>query len=254
MVCSLAPLDRCWTGAPLKYENKFFEIVKKITQVRAEELVRSAKKRINKVNIVLDVGCGIRPQKLTRTFIHFCLDAHKQYLDVLKTNVVNRDLIKGTLKYFFLNKTIDYVIEKFPHKQVDTVFLLDVIEHLDKSKGIELLKSFEKIARHQIVVFTPLGFVNQEHPDGRDAWGLDGGKWQEHKSGWTPDDFDESWEFIVCDDFHTSSNMGDKHAAPVGAFFAIKTLDKQPKLVSKSGYGAKVIFWFKSYFFYRSLN
>ncbi len=228
--------------------------MKKIKWVSAEELFSEAAKKINQVNLILDVGCGIRPQVLTSTFVHICIDAHKQYLDVLRRRVKNEMKIKGTLKYLFLQKTIEDIISDFPGKIVDSIFLLDVIEHLDKSTGIKLIDAFNKIARHQIVIFTPLGFVSQEHPDGKDAWGLDGGKWQEHKSGWTPDDFDDSWEFIVCKDFHSTSNMGQIHEVPVGAFFAIKAVGPQPSLIAKRTLMSKMLFWIKSFATYQVLK
>ena len=48
------------------------------------ELVSKAKQKISNVNSLLDIGCGIQPQTLTNTFFHICVDAHKQYLDILK--------------------------------------------------------------------------------------------------------------------------------------------------------------------------
>lgn len=229
-------------------------MMNRIKWVENYDLVPEAKKKINNVNIVLDIGCGIRPQTLANTFIHICVDAHKQYLDILKKRIRESKGVKGTLKFLFYNKTVDNVILDFPKKSVDTVFLLDVIEHLDKLKGLELIRSFDQIARHQIIIFTPLGFVSQEHPDGKDAWGLDGGKWQEHKSGWFPEDFDDTWEFIVCRDFHSTDNLGAKHETPVGAFFAIKTICTPPELIYEKNIFKKYFFWLKNIGEYKSFN
>jgi hypothetical protein len=228
--------------------------MKKIQWVEANELVSEAKKKINPINLILDVGCGIRPQTLTHTFVHICVDAHQQYLKIIKKEFLKRNKITGLLKYLCLNKTTEDIISNFPQKSVDSIFLLDVIEHLDKLKGFELINAFTKIARHQIVIFTPLGFVKQEHPDGKDAWGLDGGKWQEHKSGWTPDDFNETWDFVACKNFHQADNLGNKHQDPIGAFFAVKTMDDQPILISKKNLVAKVFFWAKSFRLYKRLK
>jgi hypothetical protein len=219
--------------------------MKKIMWVERNELFSEAKKKISNVNSVLDVGCGIRPQTLTNTLLHICVDAHQQYLEVLKNRISVTHGIKGSFKYKFINKTVDNIISDFPKKSVDTIFLLDVIEHLEKPKGLELIAAFNNIACHQIVIFTPLGFISQEHPDGKDAWGLDGGKWQEHKSGWYPEDFDDEWEFIICKDFHSADNLGFKHESQVGAFFAIKTLDRPPYLLFKKNIFAKFFYWLK---------
>lgn len=229
-------------------------MVKKIKWVAANELMPEAIKKISNVNIILDIGCGIRPQTLTHTFVHLCVDAHKQYLNVLKRTVETGNKLKGKLKYLCIHKTTDNIISNFPEKSFDSIFLLDVIEHLDKSKGFELINTLNKIARHQIIIFTPLGFVTQEHPDGKDAWGLDGGKWQEHKSGWTPDDFDDSWEFIACKDYHQTNNVGNKLENPIGAFYAVKTTGVKPILISKSNLLSKAFFWIKSFILYRKLK
>jgi hypothetical protein len=111
----------------------------------------------------------------------------------------------------------------FPEKSVDTVFLVDVIEHLEKEEGRNLLALTEKIARKQVVVFTPLGFMPQHHEDGKDAWGLNGADWQEHKSGWLPEDFSEDWQFFIAKEFHLIDNLLQPLEKPYGAFWAIKT-------------------------------
>lgn len=219
----------------------------KITWLKADEIFPEVQKHCLIVNSVLDVGCGIRPQRLTDTFIHICADAHKQYLDVLQKENSRKLTFKDKIKFFYLNITTATIISKFPRKSVNSVFLLDVIEHLEKDHAFNLIKSFEEIANNQIVLFTPLGFVKQEHPDGKDAWGLDGGKWQEHKSGWLPEEFDDSWEIFACKDFHPTNNVGKEHSTPVGAFFAVKTLTKDIDLVFKKNILNKMIVWLKFY-------
>jgi hypothetical protein len=227
--------------------------MKKISYVEEDQLYNEAKKKINLVNSILDVGCGIRPQNLTAPYIHVCIDAHKQYLDIVEQN--NKKLpLKVRAKFVLINKTTDWIISNLSKKIVDTIFLLDVIEHLDKKHGLDLIESFTKIARHQIIIFTPLGFIRQEHPDGKDAWGLDGGKWQEHRSGWTPNDFDDTWEFVICRDFHKNDNMGNEHNDPIGAFFAIKTMGSPPQLISKKDFFTKALFTIRSLIKYNRLT
>jgi len=108
---------------------------------------------------------------------------------------------------------------------VDTVFLIDVIEHLDKADALKLLKTTEVIARKQLVVFTPIGFMPQRNPDGKDAWGLDGGMWQEHESAWSPADFSDSWDIYASKVFHTADHTGKPFDEPFGAFVAIKCIN-----------------------------
>lgn len=74
------------------------------------------------------------------------------------------------------------VVKIFPCTSVDTVLLVDVIEHLEKEEALDLLSKTFSIASQQVVVFTPLGFFEQDNTDGIDAWGLHGGEWQTHRS------------------------------------------------------------------------
>jgi len=129
-----------------------------------------------------------------------------------------------TRHYVILNAAWGEVVSLFPPKSVDSVFLLDVIEHLEKEEAIHLLKLTEEIARIQIAIFTPLGFMPQKHPDGKDAWGFDGGLWQEHRSGWEPDDFDTTWDVYAAKVYHTIDNSGKHLETPYGALWAIKSL------------------------------
>jgi hypothetical protein len=149
---------------------------------------------------VLDIGPGIRPQELLQTEKHICIEPFEEYANVLRRRgfeVIEKTAIEG--------------IAEAP--EVDTILLLDVIEHMEKPDGVILLDACKKKARQQIVVFTPLGFLAQDYVEGeKDAWGMNGGKWQEHKSGWMPEDF-PSWQILIDGNFHSRLNHG--------AFFAI---------------------------------
>jgi hypothetical protein len=196
-----------------------------ITYLNRESYLKAIKKKIKKVNIVLDIGCGIRPQDLIIPSVHICCEPFLDYIKSLKSQ--NNNVKKPF--YIFLNATWDQCIKILPEKSVDSIFLLDVIEHLNKDEGKELLKYSEKIAREQLIIFTPLGYIPQHHINGKDAWGFEGTSWQEHKSGWLPDDFDESWELFIIKDFHTIDNLGNPLDKPIGAIWAIKTIQSVQK-------------------------
>ena len=68
---------------------------------------------------------------------------------------------------------------------IGAVFLLDVIEHMEKEDGRRILALAQEVAQEQIVLFTPMGFMEQTY----DKWGLGGDYWQLHRSGWTPEEF-----------------------------------------------------------------
>ena len=215
-----------------------------VTWLERNELMLKTQTKIEDVNIVLDIGCGIRPQEYIKPRIHICCDPFHQYIEHLQDKVKD----ERTKQYVFIKAEWSEIIKILSPKSVDTIFLLDVIEHIEKEQGKRLLAASEKIARRQIVVFTPLGFVPQNSPDGKDAWGFDGGKWQEHKSGWLPEDFDESWDIYAAKIYHTIDHEGKKYDNPHGAFWAIKnigndtsTIIPRPKefILSKSNYKIK---------------
>jgi hypothetical protein len=187
-----------------------------VTYFSAEELFPRVIPKLKEVDIVLDIGPGIQPQKFIVPAVHICCEPFGQYVEKVQQITETAD----DRQYIIIQATWAEAMKIFPPKSVDAIYLLDVIEHLDKKESTELLKQAEKIARKQVVIFTPLGFIEQYHPTGKDAWGLDGVAWQEHKSGWMPEDFDDSWECLVAKEFH---NADDLHHTSCGAFWAIKT-------------------------------
>lgn len=147
---------------------------------------------------VLDVGAGIRPQTLMKAKIHACIEPHDEYAKWLKDN-----------GYYVLESTALDVLPKM--HELDTVIMLDVIEHMTKEEGLEVIRLCREKAK-QIVIFTPLGFCKQAYEDGdKDAWGMNGTKWQTHRSGWEPSEF-AGWTIHADAGFH-----GERG----GAFFAI---------------------------------
>lgn len=78
---------------------------------------------------------------------------------------------------------------KIPEKKVfeiprpNLITLLDVIEHVDKISGHELIKKLMQNFDH-IIIFTPNGYLQQ---DDRTHPGIN--KYQVHVSGWNVEDF-----------------------------------------------------------------
>lgn len=65
----------------------------------------------------------------------------------------------------------------------DVVFCSQVIEHIDRQKGEELLSLVDKLARKKVIMGTPRGFMEQPEVF------LGNNPHQMHKSGWSDDDF-----------------------------------------------------------------
>lgn len=190
-----------------------------------ERLDRIITDSIQKVDIVLDIGCGIRPQTFFQPRLHICCEPHPEYVQILK------NYFWGSSNVLVIQDTAWEVVNRLPNMSVDSIFLVDFIEHIEKDEGYRLLAECERVARKQIVLFTPLGFMSQDYTaDDLDGWGLHGGEWQAHKSGWTPNDFDTSWNILGCQAYHTINGRGDILEPPFGAFWAIKNIPQQENI------------------------
>lgn len=152
-------------------------------------MFRAALDMVRAVAEVCDIGPGIRPMTIFKAARHVCIEPHGEYADVLEQQgfpVIRKSALEGLS-----------LIEP-----VDSVFLLDVIEHMSKEEGRQVLDLAIKKAREQVVVFTPLGFCKQEYQAGeKDAWGMNGTYWQTHRSGWMPEDF-PGWSVVTDPTFH----------------------------------------------------
>jgi glycosyltransferase involved in cell wall biosynthesis len=187
-----------------------------------QTLDRVVAERIQKVNIVLDVSPGLQPQMFFRPRLHICCETHPERVRILQ------DHFGETSSFVILQASALEALEVMPDGSVDSVFLLNSIEHLHKDDGHRLLGHCERIARRQIVVFSPLGFVPQGHDTGddEDGRGLHGeDERRGHESGWTPEDFDGSWEILASRAYYTAEEKGEESPDPLlGAFWAIKNI------------------------------
>jgi len=169
---------------------------------------------------VLDIGCGLRPQSIIPTpNVLVCVEAHDEYVTELRRRFA------GTTTLIIQDR-VPACLAVLPDGCVDTIFMLDFIEHLDREAGRQTLSECERIARQQIVVFTPLGFLPQDETGETDGWGFHGNYWQTHRSGWTPDDFGGQWHVIACHDFHQINGKGERLPEPFGALWAALDLDR----------------------------
>ena len=181
--------------------------------------------KVEDVDVVLDLGPGICPQFFVNPYVHICVDAHLPYLEHLKKE------LGGDPKYVLINAPWDQVIGMLPDKSVDTVFALDFIEHLEKEDGLRMLREAERVARRQVVVYTPHGYFPQSYddPEKLDRWGMDGGYWQTHRSGWELEDFGEDWDFVFCPDFIELDENNQLMEKPMGAIWAFRNLSPGAK-------------------------
>lgn len=197
-----------------------------------DEFLNVVEKAIRETEVVADIGCGIVPMNYFRPKLHFMVEPWKEYSDIL---AYRHALDKSVI---ILKNDALSALRAFGDKSVDSVFLLDVIEHIEKEVGKEIISECERVAREQIVIFTPLGFMEQHMEQGeKDGWGLSGESVQEHLSGWHPDEFDKNWSIYTCDNFHKIDCKGSELNREHGAFFAIRNFDgydvKKPNKMSE---------------------
>lgn len=190
-----------------------------VTWMSREEALDGAAVRaaIKPAVSVVDVGCGINPQSLVTATVHICVDPFLPYLERLREKF-------GDERFVLLHGTWDRVLPLLPDASIDSVFALDVIEHLETAEARRLLDEMGRVARKQVVVFTPLGFYPQEYePGDTDRWGMKGSAWQVHHSGWEPRDFPD-WSIFACREYHVVDQHDRQLPDPVGAFWAIRDL------------------------------
>lgn len=100
------------------------------------------------------------------------------------------------------------LLSKFlKEKYFDLITCFDMIEHLTKEDGYQLIQNIELLSNDKIIFLTPIGEV---------AVGQDKQQFHSHLSGWVPEDFIKlGYKCWVFPNFHKKFGYG--------AFFAIKS-------------------------------
>jgi len=191
-----------------------------VTYAGRRDVLGLVASKLQDVDVVLDLGSGICPQPFLKACVHICVDVHRPYIERLKRESADDPA------YVLINASWDTAIAMLSDKSVDTVFALDFIEHLEKPDGLRMLREAERVARRQIVVCTPHGFFPQSYDDPRkpDRWGMDGGYWQTHRSGWAPEDFGEDWDVVICPDAIELNQDNQPMERPMAALWAFRAL------------------------------
>ena len=186
------------------------------------ELLTTIEKAIRETEVVLDVGCGIAPMNYFRPKLHILVEPWYEYSDIIAYRY------SGDKSIIIIRTGALEAVHQLSDNSVDSIFLLDVIEHLDKEVGRKVIVESERVAREQIVIFTPLGFMPQ-HMEGSepDGWGLGGSTVQEHRSGWEPEDFGSAWSFYICKNFHSVDFKGERLEQNYGAFYAVRNFERK---------------------------
>ncbi len=112
-------------------------------------LTATLRKELEGCDSVLDLGCG------PSSPIQFCKVKYsvgvETYIPYIKESK------KSHIHSTYINKEISQL--NFKTKSFDAVIMIDVLEHLKKEEGNDLLKKIEKWARKKIIINTPNGFL-----------------------------------------------------------------------------------------------
>lgn len=134
------------------------------------------------------------------------VDIAPQYLSELKNH---HPQVKT-----FNNDAYDY-IKNAESNSVDVISIIDGIEHLTKEKGLEVIKHMKRVARKEILLFTPDGYLKNEP---HNAWGIEGAdEHQTHKSGWSALEL-KDLGFEIINTFKNVSQHGEKFTEIMARF------------------------------------
>ncbi|MEM1550798.1 MAG: class I SAM-dependent methyltransferase, partial [Candidatus Bathyarchaeia archaeon] len=128
---------------------------------------------LNLVNlIILDVGCGygewglLLRKKKKGSFYLIGVDIWRPHLDKVCKICVYNDLIQVAAPKL-----------PFKDKSINISLACEVLEHLNKEAGYELLRELERISKDKIIISTPLNWPQEEIYDN---------PYERHLSEWAP--------------------------------------------------------------------
>jgi len=136
-------------------------------------LFENLQKELAGCDTVLDLGCGYNsPIRYCNVPFSVGVELFDPYLDESKKKAIHNEYIKADVRKI-----------EFGPRSFDAAVALDLLEHLTKDEGAELLCKMESWAKKKVVVFTTNGYLLQGPCDGNYL--------QEHKSGWSVDELGE---------------------------------------------------------------
>jgi 2-polyprenyl-3-methyl-5-hydroxy-6-metoxy-1,4-benzoquinol methylase len=132
----------------------------------------------SEVSTALDVGCGVKsPLTAFRPRIRTVgVDAHPPAVEAARLANVHDAYVTADI----LKDGLEAAVAANCGENFDLVTLYDVIEHLPKRRGCEIVELCEQISNKYILIQTPNGFVEQGPEYGNE--------FQRHRSGWFPQD------------------------------------------------------------------
>ncbi len=129
--------------------------------------IKYLKRELSGYDSVLDLGCGYNsPIQYCNIPFSVGVELFEPYLQESKAKGIHGQYIKADIRKI-----------AFKPKSFDAVIAIELLEHLTKQEGNELLNKMEKWARKKVIITTPNGYLWQN--------GYDDNLLQQHKSGWS---------------------------------------------------------------------
>lgn len=159
----------------------------------------------------IDLGCGPSESAVARQALEIpwrrliSVEVFGPYLERLKNKSA-----AAKMREIRARRIEDAVDELLPG-EVDIALMIDVLEHFSRVDALRLLVKLEKKARAGIVLFVPLGDVEQDE--------LDENPLQRHRSQWEPGELAKlGYDMEVYEKFH------GQLSPPASAAWAIKRI------------------------------
>lgn len=130
-------------------------------------LVYELKEELKDCSSVLDLGCGnCSPIQHCQNIQHSVgVEAFGPYLEESRKQKIHSEYLQKEIN------SLDFAKNSF-----DAVIMIEVLEHLPKEMGKNILKKAEKWAKKKIILSTPNGYFPMDE--------VDGNSFQRHLSGW----------------------------------------------------------------------
>jgi len=128
--------------------------------------VQTLRKELAGCDTVLDLGCGYNsPLRQCNVSHSVGIDLFSPYLEESKGKLIHDRYVRADIRGV-----------QFNPGSFDAVIALEVLEHLTKKEGYELLEKMESWATKKLIISTPNGYLWQD--------GFDNNPLQAHKTGW----------------------------------------------------------------------
>jgi SAM-dependent methyltransferase len=150
--------------------ESFYHILSPLYNQMFLDWTRYLRRELGKSDTVLDLGCGYNsPLQYCDIAFSVGVELFDPYLEESRKKAIHNEYIRADIR------EID-----FKPKSFDVVLAIEVLEHLAKDEGHELIQKMELWARKKIILTTPNCYLHQDTYDDNPL--------QRHLSGWSADE------------------------------------------------------------------